>query len=75
MITYACFKTNVPTNAFPAGNNVLCLQTRCDERTRQILLELDEADGSRWMYVLPVSTAWPPASLLEDSAEVARAAG
>ena len=58
LIGFASYRTTIAAGAFSAGNNLLCLWAKGDEQTKVILLEIDEADGSRWMYVLPVTSEW-----------------
>jgi len=43
---------------FPVEDKLLCFQARGDERTPQLLVEVRERDGSRWMAVVELSTEW-----------------
>lgn len=42
----------------PAGHNVLCLWIRGGPRTRQVAIEIDEGDGSRWVAVVQTPDEW-----------------
>jgi len=44
--------------AFPEGHDLLCLAARGDPKTPQLSVELVETDGSRWIAVVPLTTAW-----------------
>ena len=43
---------------FGPGNDVLMLWAKGDARTRHLVVEVQEADGSRWMATLPLTTGW-----------------
>ena len=45
-------------NLFARGHELLCFWARGDSRTSQMLVEMDEADRSRWMAVVPLTTRW-----------------
>lgn len=43
---------------WPAGKNLVTFRARGDRNTRQVMVELREADGSRWIAVTPIGTDW-----------------
>ena len=43
---------------FAPGQELLCFWARGDARTAQMLVEMNEADGSRWMAVVPLEDHW-----------------
>jgi hypothetical protein len=45
-------------NLFSTGQELLCFWARGDVRTPQMVVEMDEADGSRWMAVVTLATRW-----------------
>lgn len=47
----------LPTTG-PAGSDLLCLRARAGERTPEVYVEVDEADGSRWTLRVPLTTQW-----------------
>ena len=44
--------------AFPDGHNLLCFWAKGDGATPQMAVELRERDGSRWIAVVKLTTAW-----------------
>lgn len=44
--------------AVPSGNDLLCFRARGGERTPEVLVEVDEADGSRWTLNVPLTPQW-----------------
>jgi hypothetical protein len=44
--------------AFPEGHDLFCLAARGDGDTPQMAVELVEKDGSRWVAVVSLTTAW-----------------
>ena len=63
---WASYGTQVKPDAFPEGDNLLCLWAKGDEQTRAILLEIVENDGSRWLHVLPVTEEWKSYAVFFD---------
>jgi|GEM_PF-2662827 len=55
---WGVFIKDIPKGTFKVNNDTLALWAKCDQNTPEILLELDEQDGSRWTYSLRVSTDW-----------------
>lgn len=53
-------------SGWPAGRNVLTFHARGDKNTGQILVELREKDGSRWMGVAPLAPEWRFVALSPD---------
>jgi hypothetical protein len=43
---------------FAAGAVLTCFRARGSENTRQLAVEWQETDGSRWIATVPVSTEW-----------------
>ncbi len=43
---------------FPPGQDLLCFWAKGDARTKQLLVEVGETDGSRWMAVVPLTARW-----------------
>lgn len=52
------FAANIP--AFPAGQTLLCFQAKGDAATPQVMVEIDEQDGSRWIATLDITPDWQP---------------
>jgi hypothetical protein len=46
------------TNPFPAGHTLTCFRAKGAPQTRQLSLEWAEADGSRWIATVNLSTNW-----------------
>lgn len=42
----------------PAGRNLITFRARGDAQTGQMMMELREKDGSRWIAITPLSTGW-----------------
>ncbi|MBI4979576.1 MAG: DUF1080 domain-containing protein [Spirochaetes bacterium] len=55
---WATYYSPVMGPAFPADHDVLCLWAKGDAATPSILIELNEKDGSRWLYTLKISPEW-----------------
>jgi len=43
---------------FPAGHGLLCFWAKGDEHTDQMMIEIQEVDGSRWMALAPLRQEW-----------------
>jgi hypothetical protein len=52
--TYA---TRLP-QAIPSEHDLVCFEARGGERTPQMVIEIDEGDGSRWVATVDLTTAW-----------------
>jgi len=50
----------------PAGHNALCFSARSDGRTPQLLVELTEDDGARWVAVIELRRQWTAVTLATD---------
>lgn len=46
------------TGAFAPGDDVLLFWARGDARTRHLVVELQESDGSRWLTTVPLGSRW-----------------
>lgn len=55
---WGMFIKKIPEGSFRPDHNALALWARGDANTSQMLLELDERDGSRWVYVLNITPEW-----------------
>jgi len=42
----------------PEGHSLVCLWARGSERTQQLLVEVVEKDGSRWIATVPIGPEW-----------------
>jgi hypothetical protein len=51
------FSATVPA-AVPSAADLVCLHARGPTGTPQVVLEIDEADGSRWVTVLGLTPGW-----------------
>ncbi|MBM3472833.1 MAG: hypothetical protein FJX75_06150 [Armatimonadetes bacterium] len=51
------FVASVPA-AIAEGQDLLCLQARGPAGTPQVAIEIDEADGSRWVRALDITKEW-----------------
>lgn len=51
---------------FPPGYTLTCFRAKGGPRTRQLALEWDEADGSRWIATVDLTTKWKDYTLLPD---------
>ncbi len=52
------FESPIFTNPFPNGNTVTVFTARGDRSTNSLAVEWDDADGSRWIAVVPLTTHW-----------------
>ncbi len=50
------FRANIPP--FPAGQTLLCFQAKGDVATPQLMVELGEKDGSRWVTTVDITPEW-----------------
>ena len=46
------------SNAFPAGHTLTCFRAKGGLHTKQLALEWTEADGSRWIATVGLTTEW-----------------
>ncbi len=53
----------------PAGGWLLCFNARADENTPQVVVEVRERDGSRWMAVVKLGKKWRRVVLTERDFE------
>jgi hypothetical protein len=63
---------------FPDGNTITCFAAKGGPRTRQLAVEWDERDGSRWIAVVPLTEEWrryalPPSAFRYWQSNPARA--
>ena len=54
---------------FPAGNTLTCFRAKGDANTRQLALEWQETDGSRWIATVPLNEQWTHYALPADAFE------
>jgi len=46
----------LPQDAFPKGHSLVCFRASGDKNTPNMLLEIQERDGSRWIAVVPLES-------------------
>jgi hypothetical protein len=66
-LTGWCGYSSPLKEAFPPGHGLLCFQAKGDARTPQLVIELGESDGSRWMAVAGLTEKWQPYALGPES--------
>jgi hypothetical protein len=55
------------TNPFPSGHSLTCFRAKGGPRTRQLMLEWSEQDGSRWIAAVDLTTNWSHYALAPDA--------
>ena len=55
------------TNAFPSGHTLTCFRARGAPHTKQLALEWMEADGSRWIATVDLTTEWKSYALTPEA--------
>lgn len=60
------FGATVPCSP-SASDDLLCLWVRGGDRTPQVVVEVDETDGSRWIAVVPLTPHWRRVVLEADA--------
>jgi len=53
-------------HSIPPGHNALCFSARGDARTPELLAELTEDDGARWVAVVGLRRQWTAVTLTTD---------
>ncbi|MHB0998713.1 MAG: alpha/beta hydrolase fold domain-containing protein [Armatimonadota bacterium] len=55
---WGVFVGKIPDGIFKPTHNAISLWAKGDANTPEVFLELDEKDGSRWMYNLKITPEW-----------------
>jgi len=63
---WAIYSTPVAPGAFSGDHDLLTFQAKGDEQTNVMLLEFVEADGSRWLNTVPLTTGWKNYAVFAD---------
>jgi hypothetical protein len=59
-------RSPILTRPFPPGQTLTCFRAKGGPRTRQLALEWTEADGSRWIATVDLTSQWKDYTLLPD---------
>jgi hypothetical protein len=54
---------------FPAGHTLTCFRAKGDATTKQLAIEWQETDGSRWIATVPLNEQWMHYALPADAFE------